>query len=1173
MNRPVLRDARGLVYQPAIGPRLRILLYFIFLAVAFLGATGVYMLAIDFLNWKNNQTLDTPFSLWMFLVHWLAGLVFLLPFVAFGLTHYFSARHRRNRQAVRLGLAVFAAGLVVCATGLLLLQMPGLPQLSTGSLSRTVIYWLHGLAPVAAIVLYVLHRRAGPDIQWKWGIGWAFAVGVFVVVMTSMHAHDPRQWYAKGSPEGEKYFEPAKSRTVDANFIKAEALMMDEYCLKCHQDVYNSHIHSAHRFSSFNNPAYLFSVRETRKAAGVRASRWCAGCHDLVPFFSGEFDDPNYDDVNNPTAKAGITCVACHAITNVNSRSGNGDYTIEEPLHYPFAYSDNALAQWLNNQVVKARPNFHKKTFLKPFHRDEAFCSTCHKVGIPQEVNRYKEFTRGQNHNDSYLLSGVSGIGVRSWYYPKMSETNCNGCHMPLMPSNDFGARDFDGTGVAKVHNHMFVSANTGLPALVKYKGYEDVIKAHTKFLQECMRIDLFGLKLSTLDTRSGAAFLVGMASGGGLEHTLAQPLLLDWMAQEGAGEKDKDRAQVTRPLLNDSPIRPKLPTVRPGNKYLVEAVIRTLTLGHHFTQGTTDSNEVWVEFTAKVGDRVIGHSGGMSGKDEGTVDEWSHFLNALVLDRHGNRIDRRNPQDIFTPLYNHQIPPGAAQVVHYLLDVPADVGKGPIDLEVRLRYRKFDHKYMEIVHGAGKVPPLPIVDLCSDKVSLPVEGGVPVPAQESPIKPAWQRWNDYGIGCFLEGGPDGKSGERGMAEWAFRKLLSLEPDAHSHGYLNLARVHLTYGGPERMDLAAEALKDSRQKCDPKAPWWTVTWFTGQVNSQNGNLDAAIKNYETLLDPERRDPKRKLDFTRDFLVINELGKTLFQRSKWEDGEAERDKYLKEAVKQFEKTLTLDAEDIDAHEFLRQCYARLGGDLPADPPAPAPKDDNEMYLLRLAQEFADTAAPAEKRIAAAHDMLPLLKQGPSEDVLLTIHRQVQGASARSGDVWLRLAAGPVLVEMDRQMLAKIPVAAREFAGQTLPHQQRLLASERLLRLLAHLAMALPATDVLNEFLVPATWPQPGGPVQGVLAAVAGRGDMAGPFPEPRMLKLQKVRDHVRPLFEQPEDAETGRAAARVLGQVHLLLHRIFRVDENAAGTAVRIYRSRHPAADRASQDIVIYPLSR
>ena len=60
-----------------------------------------------------------------------------------------------------------------------------------------------------------------------------------------------------------------------------------------------------------------------------------------MPFFSGEFDDPNYDDVNNPTSQAGITCTTCHSITNVNNTRGNAAYTIEEPQHYPFASSDN----------------------------------------------------------------------------------------------------------------------------------------------------------------------------------------------------------------------------------------------------------------------------------------------------------------------------------------------------------------------------------------------------------------------------------------------------------------------------------------------------------------------------------------------------------------------------------------------------------------------------------------------------------------------------------------------------------------------------------------------------------------------------------------------------------------------------------------------------------------
>ena len=146
---------------------------------------------------------------------------------------------------------------------------------------------------------------------------------------------------------------------------------MDEYCMKCHQDVYDGWYHSVHHFSSFNNPAYLASVRETREVAlrrdgNVKASRWCAGCHDPVPFFSGAFANPNFDDVNDPGAHAGITCTACHAITNINSARGNADYTIEEPLHYPFAKSDNTILQSINNTLVKAKPDFHKQMFHLP---------------------------------------------------------------------------------------------------------------------------------------------------------------------------------------------------------------------------------------------------------------------------------------------------------------------------------------------------------------------------------------------------------------------------------------------------------------------------------------------------------------------------------------------------------------------------------------------------------------------------------------------------------------------------------------------------------------------------------------------------------------------------------------------------------------------------------------
>ena len=233
---------------------------------------------------------------------------------------------------------------------------------------------------------------------------------------------------------------------------------------------------------------------------------------------------------------------------------------------------------------------------------------------MPKELNHYKEFLRGQNHYDTYLLSGVSGHGARSFYYPDVAKTNCSECHMPLADSNDFGAKDFDGSGKLKVHDHLFPAANTGLAFL---RGEPEVVKRHQEFLRGVTRVDIFGIK-----------------EGGTIDSPLTAPL------------------------------RPEVPALKPGTRYLLETVVRTLKVGHPLTQGTVDSNELWLDVMVKSGDRVIGRSGGLD--EWGEVDRWSHFINVFMLDRDGNRINRRNPQDIFVPLYNHQIPPGAGQIVHF---------------------------------------------------------------------------------------------------------------------------------------------------------------------------------------------------------------------------------------------------------------------------------------------------------------------------------------------------------------------------------------------------------------------------------------------------------------------------------------------------------------------------
>lgn len=178
---------------------------------------------------------------------------------------------------------------------------------------------------------------------------------------------------------------------------------------------------------------------------------------------------------------------------------------------------------------------------------------------------------------------------------------------MPLQASDDFGAKLFDDRGELTIHDHLFASANTGIAWM---NDMPEVVERHRAILEDCMRVDIFGIR------------------------------------EEGSIEGELH-----------APLRPELPTLEPGQKYLLETVIRTLKLGHHFTQGTSDSNEVWLDVTVTSGGKVIGRSGAL--EEDDSVDSWAHFVNTFMLDENGNRINRRNPQDIRVPLYTHQMPPG----------------------------------------------------------------------------------------------------------------------------------------------------------------------------------------------------------------------------------------------------------------------------------------------------------------------------------------------------------------------------------------------------------------------------------------------------------------------------------------------------------------------------------
>jgi tetratricopeptide (TPR) repeat protein len=849
-------------FVPVLNARLGRLLGVVILLFSLLVLDSVYLAAISLLEQLSGEIYQNYFYLLMFLLHLVLGLLITLPVVVFALAHMRRAWHRPNRYAVRAGLALFFTALLLLVTGLLLTRFDFFeindPQV------RRIGYWLHVISPFVLVWLFVLHRLAGPPIRWKTGLRWSLATLGLAAAMVLVQA----VILTDNTAAETVAYPPSLAIVQGSELIPPEHLMTDESCAECHPDIARTHEQSMHRFSSFNNPVYRFSVEETRRVVlqrdgTVQAARFCAACHDQVPLFSGQFDDPDYDTERNPTGQAGITCMTCHAITKVNGVHGNGDFTITDPPRYPFAFSESAVLRSINAQLIKAKPAFHKKTLLKPFHRTAEFCSTCHKASLPVEVNHYR-WLRGQDHYDSFLQSGVSGHRVDSFYYPARAVQRCSECHMPLTASDDPAARDFSRSGQRSVHNHQFPAANTGVTQLLDLPDW--VMQAHQERLADVTRVDIFAIK-----------------EDGRIDGELHAPL------------------------------RPSLPELVPGKRYLVEIVIRSTGVGHHLTQGTVDSNELWLDISATVNGKLIGRSGSMD--EQGAVDPWSYFVNAYVLDAQGRRIDRRNGQDIFVALYNHQIPPGAATVVHYLLDIPEDA-QGPVEIEAQLNYRKFDATYLRHLQGEQfSVNDLPVTVMASDRLRLPLRGQQDaIEAQQAAdIRPA-ERWNDYGIGLLREGSSGSSKGELRQAEQAFQQVEAL---GESSGAVNLARVYFKEG---QLEPAAMAL---RRASEQQAPPWTVAWFSALIDRENGHHESSIRTLESIINNRFAEARRRgFDFSYDVRVLNELGRTLYEYSRRQRG-TQQHALLEQARAWFEKTLKIDPENLTAHYNLGLVYAQLG----------------------------------------------------------------------------------------------------------------------------------------------------------------------------------------------------------------------------------------------------------
>jgi len=585
---------------------------------------------------------------------------------------------------------------------------------------------------------------------------------------------------------------------------------------------------------------------------------------------------------------------------------GQGDFQIEYPPLHDLAASDNPVLSRVHDYLLYTDPEPHRRTFLKPFHREQTaqFCSSCHKVHLDVPVNGYRWF-RGFNEYDNWQASGVSGEGARSFYYPA-KPMKCADCHMPLVAAaHDPAARD------GKVHSHRFPAANTALPFV---NADAEQLRVTQEFLRDGqVTVDVFGLARVAEE----APPMPAPALTGGEPQLASTFAVGEESASFGTG------GVITPPVEVVAPLDKVVPTVRRGESVRIEVVVRTRKVGHFFPGGTVDAQEAWVELDA-VDDRgrTILHSGAVADQGRGPVDPGAHLYRNLLLDEHGNPINKRNAWMARSVAYVRLIPPGAADTVHYRLRVPADCGD-TIRLRAKVNYRKFawwntqwafagvrdpadrapsvaaghdDGRWIftgdtsDVSGGVKAIPSIPTTVMSSAEATLKVAAkGAALPTDKSVTGPeVRERWNDYGIGLLLQGDLKG-------AEAAFLEVTAMDP-AYADGWVNVGRARIQEGN---MEGAEQVLRRALQ-IDPALA--KTHFFLATAVKARGRYDEALEHLRAAA--ER--------YPRDRVVRNQIARVLFLQRRYED-----------AIGELQRVLAIDAEDLQAHYNLMLCWQGLG----------------------------------------------------------------------------------------------------------------------------------------------------------------------------------------------------------------------------------------------------------
>jgi tetratricopeptide (TPR) repeat protein/RNase P subunit RPR2 len=424
--------------------------------------------------------------------------------------------------------------------------------------NNTPIFVLHQISTISIIILFLLHRifRASQQFKPKFQafllVSMLLGIGFHLPHLTAFY-HQQEHSLETGTIQETEIFNPPSSAKTSSQFFPALASITsgDNYvsadkivgkelvskavmtsdmetsgflhsieigaqsCVNCHADTVRQWAHSAHRFSSMNNPFYEASITHLREntnetnesieeykqkhkvssEAGLIKSKWCASCHDPALLFTDKMEETI--DRTSLLSQAGLTCFACHFISTTHNITGNGNYVFNDKTvnSYPFSDANGGVKETIKNILIKANPEDHANSLSTPFFKTAQFCASCHKVSLNKQVNNYR-WIRGQNEYDSWHNSGVARNASSTFYLPEKAR-KCQDCHMPLVKVKygDMAAKN------GLIRSHLFPAANTALPYI---RGDSETVAAIEAFLKQRRLYVNFTSLISTQDQYIG---------------------------------------------------------------------------------------------------------------------------------------------------------------------------------------------------------------------------------------------------------------------------------------------------------------------------------------------------------------------------------------------------------------------------------------------------------------------------------------------------------------------------------------------------------------------------------------------------------------------------------------------------------------------------------------------